>query len=152
MIQLSWPFNFLHTSHVCHILASHHSRVSREIQLRVATWCTQLINYSLSHTHPLLPACFTRVPHSGESLLASLLRALVVSHFLLHTLDQIFTLSHIEPLHYSHLNTKGVHNSVGSVFFQICYRTEPIRIDFLIIKTDAFRLGLVFWPITVWFD
>ena len=52
-----------------------------------------------------LLACFTCVLHFGKSPLASQLRFPVASHFLLHTLDQIFTLSHTQPLHYSHLNT-----------------------------------------------
>ena len=52
-----------------------------------------------------LPACFTCVLHFGKSPLVSQLRFPVASHFLLHTLDQIFTLSHTQPLHYSHLNT-----------------------------------------------
>ena len=59
VIQLAWLFIFLHASHVCFILASHHSRVSREFQSRVT--------------------------------------------FLLHTLDQIFTLSYTQPLHYLHV-------------------------------------------------
>ena len=48
-----------------------------------------------------LPACFTHVLHFGESPLVSQSRVT----FLLHTLDQIFTLSHIQPLNYSHLTT-----------------------------------------------
>ena len=32
-------------------------------------------------------------------------RKSVVIHFLLHTLDKIFTLSNTQPLHYFHLNT-----------------------------------------------
>ena len=30
--------------------------------------------------------------------------------------------------------------------------TEPIEIGFVIIKTDAYQLGLVFWPMAVQFD
>ena len=45
---------------------------------------------------------------------------------------------------------RGVRGSVGSVFFK--FVTEPIGIGFVIIKTDAYRLGSVFQPIAVRFD
>ena len=52
-----------------------------------------------------LSACFTRILDSGESPLASQSRDLVARCLLMHTLDQFFTFSHTQPLHYSHLNT-----------------------------------------------
>ena len=52
-----------------------------------------------------LSAYFIRVLHFGKSPLTGQLQVPVMSHFLLLTLDQIFTLSHTQPLHYSHLNT-----------------------------------------------
>ena len=66
--------------------------------------------YFLSCSDPVvltlhLLACFTRVLHFGESPITSQLRVQSQVTFLLHTLDQIFTLSHTQPLHYSHLNT-----------------------------------------------
>ena len=51
-----------------------------------------------------LPACFTSVLHFSKSPLVSQSRVQSRITFLLHTLDQIFTLSHIQPIHYSHLN------------------------------------------------
>ena len=51
-----------------------------------------------------LPACSTRVIHSSESTLASQSRDPVASCLLMHTLDQFFTLSHTQPLYYTHLN------------------------------------------------
>ena len=51
-----------------------------------------------------LPTCFTRMPHFGESPLTSQSRDPVASCLLMHTLDQFFTLSRTQPLHYSHLN------------------------------------------------
>ena len=56
VIQLSWPFNFLHASHMWHFW-----RVSCEFQSWECSW--------------------------------------------MHTFEQFFTLSHTQPLHYSHLNT-----------------------------------------------
>ena len=50
MIQLSWPFIFLHASHVCFILVSHQSRVSRESNHESPSCCTLLIKSSHSHT------------------------------------------------------------------------------------------------------
>ena len=105
VIQLSWPFNFLHASHVCHILASHHSQVSREIQLRVASWCIHLINSSHSLTHDsyflhALHVCHILASHHSRVNWGNL----VASCLLMHTLDQFFTLSRTQPLHYSHLN------------------------------------------------
>ena len=47
VIQLSWPFNFLHAPHVWHILASHHLQASRELPLDAHTWS---ILHTLSHT------------------------------------------------------------------------------------------------------
>ena len=52
--------------------------------------------YFLSYSDPAvstlqLLVCFTRVLHFGKSPLVSQLQVPVVSHFLLHTLDQIFT-------------------------------------------------------------
>ena len=47
VIQLSWPFNFLHTSHVCYILASHYLRVNQE-SILVAHYWSNL--HTLSHT------------------------------------------------------------------------------------------------------
>ena len=52
-----------------------------------------------------LLACSTRVPHFGESQLASQSRDPVANCLLMHTLDQFFTLSHTQPLRYFHLNT-----------------------------------------------
>ena len=52
-----------------------------------------------------LPACSTRVLDSDKSPLTSQLRDPIVSCLLMHTLDQFFTHSHTQPLHYSHLNT-----------------------------------------------
>ena len=52
-----------------------------------------------------LPMCFTRVPRFGELPLASQSQVQSPVSSLLHTLDQFFTLSHTQPLHYSHLNT-----------------------------------------------
>ena len=52
-----------------------------------------------------LPACFTCMLHFGKSPLTSQLRVQSRVTFLLHTLDQIFTLSHTQSLHYSRLNT-----------------------------------------------
>ena len=43
----------------------------------------------------------------------------------------------------------GVHGSVDSVFPKFIIKS--IGIDFLIIRIDAYRLGLVFRPIVVWF-
>ena len=40
-------------------------------------------------------------------------------------------------------------SSVSSVFLK--FVTKLIGIGFLIIKTDAYRLGSVFQPIAVWF-
>ena len=51
-----------------------------------------------------LPACFTSVLHFGKSPLVSQSRVQSRITFLLHTLDQIFTLFHTQPIHYSHLN------------------------------------------------
>ena len=48
------------------------------------------------------------------------------------------------------LDIRGVHGSVSSVFFK--FVTEPIGIGFVIIETDAYRLGSVFQPIAVRFD
>ena len=42
--------------------------------------------------------------------------------------------------------------TVRSARFFLKFVTEPIRISFVIIKTDAYRLGSVFQPITVRFD
>ena len=53
-----------------------------------------------------LPACFTRVLASSISPLASQSQDPVARSLLKHTLDQFFTLSHTQPLHYSHLNTR----------------------------------------------
>ena len=52
VIQLVWLFNFLHASHMCFILASHHSRVSREFHSWVTSCCTLLIKF-FTHTQPL---------------------------------------------------------------------------------------------------
>ena len=51
-----------------------------------------------------LSTCSTHVTHSGKLPLVSQLRDPIVSCLLTHTLDQFFTLSHTQPLHYSHLN------------------------------------------------
>ena len=40
---------------------------------------------------------------------------------------------------------------VQSARFFLKFVTEPIGIGFLIIKTNAYRLGSVFRPIVVWF-
>ena len=53
-----------------------------------------------------LPTCSTRVLDFGKSPLVSQSRDPVTSCLLMHTLDQFFTLSHTQPLHYSHLNTR----------------------------------------------
>ena len=44
-----------------------------------------------------------------------------------------------------------MHGLVSLVFF-FKFVTEPIGIGFVIIETDAYRLGLVFRPIAVRFD
>ena len=59
--------------------------------------CSDLASLTLH-----LPACFTHVLHFGKSPLISQSQVT----FLLHTFDQIFTLPHTQPLHYSHLNTR----------------------------------------------
>ena len=41
--------------------------------------------------------------------------------------------------------------AVRLVLFFLEFVTELIEIDFLIIKTDAYRLWSVFQPIAVWF-
>ena len=89
-------------------LATHFATgMSREFQLPITRpvklyflSCRNLASLTLQ-----IPACFTRVLHFDESPLASQSRVPVTSHFLLHTLDQNFTLFHTQPLHYSHLNT-----------------------------------------------
>ena len=53
VIQLAWLFIFLHASHVCFILASHHLQVSCESSHKSPSCCTLLIKYSLSQTKPL---------------------------------------------------------------------------------------------------
>ena len=63
-------------------------------------FCNDLVVLTLQ-----LLACFTCVLHFGKSPLASQLRFPVASHFLLHILYQILTLSHTQSLHYSHKNT-----------------------------------------------
>ena len=63
-------------------------------------FCNDLVVLTLQ-----LLACFTCVLHFGKSPLASQLRFPVASHFLLHILYQILTLSHTQSLHYSHQNT-----------------------------------------------
>ena len=63
-------------------------------------FCNDLVVLTLQ-----LLAYFTCVLHFGKSPLAGQLQVPVMSHFLLLTLDQIFTLSHTQPLHYSHINT-----------------------------------------------
>ena len=63
-------------------------------------FCNDLVVLTLQ-----LLAYFTCVLHFGKSPLASQLRFLVASHFLLHFLHQILTLSHTQSLHYSHQNT-----------------------------------------------
>ena len=67
--------------------------------------------YLLSCSDPVvltlqLSAYFMRVLHFGKSPLAGQLQVPVMSHFLLLTLDQIFTFSPTQLLHYSHLNTR----------------------------------------------
>ena len=47
VIHLAWLFFFLHASHVCFILASHHSRDNR----KSPSCCTLLIKSSYSLTH-----------------------------------------------------------------------------------------------------
>ena len=42
--------------------------------------------------------------------------------------------------------------AVQSAWFFLKFITEPIGIGFVIIKTDAYRLGSIFRPIMVWFD
>ena len=44
---------------------------------------------------------------------------------------------------------RGVRGSVAAIFLK--FITEPIEIGFLIIRTDAHRLGSVFRPIAVRF-
>ena len=44
---------------------------------------------------------------------------------------------------------RSVRGSVGSVFFK--FVTKSIGIGFVIIKTDAYRLGSIFRPIAVRF-
>ena len=57
VIQLSWLFIFLHDSHVCFILASHHSRVSRESSHESPSCCTLLIKslHSFTHNRYIIP-------------------------------------------------------------------------------------------------
>ena len=95
VIQLSWHFNFLHTSLVCFILASHHSRVSHEFQ----SWVT----------------------------------------FLLHTLDQIFTLSHTQPLHYSHLNTRFLNAELQANLAQNKGNTKLNKFNFTRVIRSSWR-------------
>ena len=85
VIQLAWLFNFLHASHVCFILASHHS----------------------------------------ESVASSSCESVLIAHSWsnLHTLDQIFTLSHAQPLHYSHLRTGFLNTN----YKQIWHGIKPIH-------------------------
>ena len=63
--------------------------------------CSDLVGLTLH-----LPACFTCLLHFGKSPLGSQSRVKSRVTFLLHTLDQIFTLFLTQPLHYSHLNTR----------------------------------------------
>ena len=54
VIQLSWPFNFLHASYVCWILASHHLRVSHVFQSWECFWLHTLDQFfTLFHAQPL---------------------------------------------------------------------------------------------------
>ena len=57
---------------------------------------------------------------------------------------------HITNTSSSKVMIRGVRGSVGSVFFK--FVTEPIGIGFVIIKTDAYRLGLIFRPIAAQLD
>ena len=81
------------------------TRMSCEFQQLVTRLGQNVFFFSCSDLASLtlhLPACFTYVLHFGKSPLISQSQVT----FLLHTFDQIFTLSHIQPLHYSHLNTR----------------------------------------------
>ena len=49
---------------------------------------------------------------------------------------------HITNTSSSKVMSRGVRGSVGSVFFK--FVTKPIEIGFVIIKTDAYRLGSIF--------
>ena len=53
VIQLTWLFIFLHASHMCFILASHHSRVNHESP----SCCTLLIKslHSFTHNRYIIP-------------------------------------------------------------------------------------------------
>ena len=83
-------------------LATHFATgMSREFQSPI-TRLARLYFLSCSNLASLtlqILACFTRVLHFGESPLVSQSRVPVTSHFLLHTLDQNFTLFHTQPLH-----------------------------------------------------
>ena len=77
-----------------------------------------------------LPACFTRVLHFGESLLTSQSRVQSQVTFLLHTLDQIFALSHTQPLHYSHLNTGFLNAELQANLTQNKVNTQLNKFNF----------------------
>ena len=90
-----------------------HQRVTRdwdESRVLVTSYQTRPYYTFFSCSDPVgltlqLLACFTRVLHFGKSPLVSQLRVQLRVTFLLHTVDQIFILSHTQLLHYSHLNT-----------------------------------------------
>ena len=77
-------------------LATGTSRDNKKARLYFLS-CSDLVILTLQ-----LPTCFTCVLDSGESPLAS--QSLEASW--LRTLDQFFTLSYTQPLHYSQLNTR----------------------------------------------
>ena len=81
--------------------------------------CSDLVVLTLQ-----LLACSTCVTNSGESPLVSQLRGPVASHLFFHTLDQFFTLSHTQPLHYSHLNTKFLNTELQANLTQNKVNTQ----------------------------
>ena len=124
------------------------TEMSREFQSPV----TRLARlYFLSCSDPAvltlqLPTCFTRVLHFGKSSLASQSRVPVASHFLLHTLDQIFTLSHIQPLQYSHLNTRFLNTELQANLARNKANTQLNKFNFteiLFINNLILSLSLI---------
>ena len=79
-----------------------------------------------------LPTCSTRVPHSGKSPLANQSRVPVTSQLFLHTLDQFFTLSHTQPLHYSHLNTRFLNAELQANLVRNKSNTQLNKFNFTI--------------------
>ena len=80
-----------------------------------------------------LPTYITRMPHSSESPLTSQSRGPIARCLLIHTLDQFFTFSHTQHLHYSHLNTRFLNAELQTNLVRNKANTQLNKFNFTFI-------------------